>query len=487
MIPNRIPFLRSTTAALALAALLAGCAVGPTYERPAIASPSAWKEAPAAEGWLPAAPADALDRGEWWLLFNDAGLNELAARVQVSNQNIAAAVASYAQATALVREQRAGLFPTVGLSGSAGRSGDRTAGTSSGSSSVGLNVDWAPDVWGRLRAAVGSAQASAQASAADLAAARLSAHGELATNYFSLREADAELALLADTIEGYERSYTIARNRYDAGIAAQSDVLQAQTQLVNTRAERVALERTRATLEHAIAVLVGAAPADFKLPPLAAWTPAVPAVPLGVPSTLLQRRPDIAAAERAVAVANAQIGIERSAYFPSLNLSGSLSRSASRVQDLFSASNTLWSLGLSAAQVLFDAGAIGARVDSAKAGHEAAVARYRQTVLTAFQGVEDQLTATASLAQQEALRREASVAADKTEQQLLNRYRAGQVSYTEVVTAQASALNARRTVLQLGVNRQVAAVGLIQGLGGGWDAGWLAGAGDVPRPSIAAP
>ncbi|MDM0042683.1 efflux transporter outer membrane subunit [Variovorax sp. J22G21] len=473
MTPNRIPFLRSTTTALALAALLAGCAVGPTYERPAIASPSAWKEAPAAEGWLPAAPADALDRGEWWQLFNDAGLNELAARVQVSNQNIAAAVASYAQATALVREQRAGLFPTVGLSGSAGRSGDRTAGTSSGSSSVGLNVDWAPDVWGRLRAAVGSAQASAQASAADLAAARLSAHGELAINYFSLREADAELALLADTIEGYERSYTIARNRYDAGIAAQSDVLQAQTQLVNTRAERVALERTRATLEHAIAVLVGAAPADFKLPPLAAWTPAVPAVPLGVPSTLLQRRPDIAAAERAVAVANAQIGIERSAYFPSLNLSGSLSRSASRVQDLFSASNTLWSLGLSAAQVLFDAGAIGARVDSAKAGHEAAVARYRQTVLTAFQGVEDQLTATASLAQQEALRREASVAADKTEQQLLNRYRAGQVSYTEVVTAQASALNARRTVLQLGVNRQVAAVGLIQGLGGGWDAAWL--------------
>ncbi|MEO5738889.1 MAG: efflux transporter outer membrane subunit [Variovorax sp.] len=473
MTPNRIPFLRGTTTALALAALLAGCAVGPTYERPTIASPSAWKEAPAAEGWLPAAPADALDRGEWWQLFNDAGLNELAARVQVSNQNIAVAVANYAQATALVREQRAGLFPTVGLSGSVGRSGDRTAGTSSGSSSVGLNVDWAPDVWGRLRAAVGSAQASAQASAADLAAARLSAHGELATNYFSLREADAELALLADTIEGYERSYTIARNRYDAGIAAQSDVLQAQTQLVNTRAERVALERTRATLEHAIAVLVGAAPADFKLPPLAAWTPAVPAVPLGVPSTLLQRRPDIAAAERAVAVANAQIGIERSAYFPSLNLSGSLSRSASRVQDLFSASNTLWSLGLSAAQVLFDAGAIGARVDSAKAGHEAAVARYRQTVLTAFQGVEDQLTATASLAQQEALRREASAAADKTEQQMLNRYRAGQVSYTDVVTAQASALNARRTVLQLGVNRQVAAVGLIQGLGGGWDAGWL--------------
>ncbi|RYY84449.1 MAG: efflux transporter outer membrane subunit, partial [Comamonadaceae bacterium] len=320
---------------------------------------------------------------------------------------------------------------------------------------------------------------SAQASEADLAAARLSAVGELAINYFSLREADAELALLADTIEGYERSYTIARNRYEAGIAAQSDVLQAQTQLVNTRAERVALQRSRDTLEHAIAVLIGAAPADFRLPALAAWSPTVPAVPLGVPSTLLQRRPDIAAAERAVAVANAQIGIERSAYYPSLSLGGSLSRSATRVQDLFSASTTLWALGISATQVLFDAGAIGARVDAARAGHEAAVARYRQTVLAAFQNIEDQLTATASLAQQEALRREASAAADKTEQQILNRYRAGQVSYTEVVTAQASALSARRTVLQLQVNRQTAAVGLIQGLGGGWDAGGLTGA--APR------
>ncbi|RZL94408.1 MAG: efflux transporter outer membrane subunit [Variovorax sp.] len=474
MTPKRIPFFHRSTAALALAALLAGCAVGPRYERPAIASPSAWKEAPAAEGWLPAAPADALDRGEWWRLFGDAGLNELAARVQVSNQNIAAAVANYAQATALVREQRASLFPTVGLSGSSrrsGQTGSNSSGTATGASSLSLDVDWAPDVWGRLRTAVGSAQASAQASEADLAAARLSALGELATNYFALREADAELALLADTIEGYERSYTIARNRYEAGIAAQSDVLQAQTQLVNTRAERVALQRTRATLEHAIAVLIGASPADFELPALAAWTPAVPAVPLGVPSTLLQRRPDIAASERAVAVANAQIGIERSAYFPSLSLGGSLSRSATRVQDLFSASTTLWALGISATQVLFDAGAIGARVDAARAGHEAAVARYRQTVLTAFQNIEDQLTATASLAQQEALRREASAAADKTEQQILNRYRAGQVSYTEVVTAQASALSARRTVLQLQVNRQTAAVGLIQGLGGGWDAG----------------
>ena len=456
--------------AIAAAASLTACAVGPAYERPTVVSPAAWKEAPAAEGWLPAAPADALARGDWWTLFDDAGLNALAARVQVSNQNIALAVANYAQARALVRENQASLFPTVSLSGSASRSGNRTAGTASGSADVALGADWAPDLWGRLRLSVDSAQAQAQASEADLAAARLSAIGEMASSYFSVREADAELAILATTIEGYERALTIARNRYEAAIVPQSDVLQAQTQLVNTRADRVALQRTRDTYEHAIATLVGVSPAEFHIEPLAAWTPVVPSVPLGVPSTLLERRPDIASAERAVAAANAQIGIERSAYFPSLSLSASLGRSSSRVSDLFNASNTLWSFGLSAAQVLFDAGAIAARVDYAKAGQEAAAARYRQTVLTAFQSIEDQLTATASLAQQEVLRREASAAADKTEQQLLNRYRAGQVSYTDVITAQASALSARRTVLQLLVNRQTAAVTLIQGLGGGWQA-----------------
>jgi len=463
--------------ALALAAVLAGCAVGPAYEVPGAAMPAGWKEQKTAEGWLPAAPADALDRGEWWKLFGDATLDELAARVQVSNQNIAAAVANYAQAQALVRGERAALFPTVSLDGSGRRSGN-IGGTSNASNafSATLGVDWAPDVWGRLRQAVSSAQANAQASEADLASARLSAVGDLATNYFSLREADAEIVLLDQTIEGYQRAFEITSNRYKAGIAAQTDVLQAQTQLVNAQAERVGLQRTRATLEHAIAMLMGVAPADFSLP-AAQWTPTVPGIPAGVPSTLLQRRPDIAAAERAVAAANAQIGIARSAYFPNFGLSASVGSSASRVKDLFNASNTLWALGLSVAQVVFDAGAIGASVDSAKAAHEASVARYRQTVLTAFQAVEDQLTAGAALAQQEGLRREASAAADKTEQQLLNRYRAAQVSYTEVVTAQAAALSARRTLVQLQVNRQTAAVALIQALGGGWQAGW---AGETP-------
>ncbi|MES2532661.1 MAG: efflux transporter outer membrane subunit [Pseudomonadota bacterium] len=467
------PSLRVLALALATVGSLTACAVGPAYQQPTVQSPAAWREAKAAEGWVPAAPADALDRGEWWRLFGDAELDALAARVQISNQNIAAAVASYAQAQALVREQRAGLFPSVSASGSATRSGNRSGGTATGGASAGVSASWTPDVWGRLGLAVSSAEADAQASEADLAAARLSAIGELAANYFSLREADAELALLSATLEGYERSLTIARNRYEAGIAAQSDVLQAQTQLINTRAERVALERTRTAYEHAIAVLVGAAPADFQLTPAARWSPIVPSVPLGVPSTVLQRRPDIAAAERAMASANAQIGIARAAYYPSFGLSASLSRSSSRVSDLFSASNTLWSVGLSAAQVLFDAGAIAASVDAARASYDGSVARYRQTVLTAFQTVEDQLTATASLAQQEQLRREASAAADKTEQQILNRYRAGQVSYTDVVTAQASALSARRTVLQLQVNRQTAAVTLVQALGGGWEATWL--------------
>ncbi|GAA4333557.1 efflux transporter outer membrane subunit [Variovorax defluvii] len=460
-------------ATMALACLLAGCAVGPAYERPSSAMPAAWKEAPPAEGWLPAAPADALDRGEWWKLFGDPVLDRLADRVRISNQNIAAAVANYAQAQAVVREQRAALFPSVSASGSVRRSGARNT-TPATSAGAGLQADWAPDVWGRLRQAVSGAQASAQASEADLASARLSAVGELATNYFSLREADAELRILDVTLEGYQRSLEIARNRYNAGIAAQTDVLQAQTLYVNTQAERVALRRNRDTLEHAIAVLVGATPAEFELP-AAEWTPVVPGIPTGVPSSLLQRRPDIAAAERDVAAANAQIGVARSAYFPNFGLSAALDSSASRVGDLFKASSTLWSLRLSVAQTVFDAGAIGARVDQARARQEAAVARYRQTVLGAFQDVEDQLTAGASLAQQERLRREASLAADRTEQQFLNRYRQGQVDFTDVVTAQVSALNARRALLQLQVNRQNAAVALIQALGGGWQAGAMDG------------
>jgi NodT family efflux transporter outer membrane factor (OMF) lipoprotein len=464
--------------AAACAALLSACAAGPDYQRPASASPAAFKEAPAADaGWFAAAPADALDRGPWWRPFGDADLDALVEQVEVSNQNIATAVASYAQARALVREQRAALFPQVSLDGSAGRSGGGGSGNTTATSlrgastnlQLGVGASWEPDLWGRLGRGVESAQASAQASDADLAAARLSAQSEVATNYFSLRDADTELALLRSTVEGYERALTITQNRYNAAIAPKTDVLQAQTQLANARADLSALVNQRAQSEHAIAVLLGKAPAEFTLP-VKAWNMAVPAVPLALPSELLQRRPDIASAERAVAAANAQIGIQRSAYFPSLSLSASYGNAGSRVSDLFGASTSLWSIGLSVAQTLFDAGATRARVEGAEAARDASVARYRQTVLVAFQEIENQLSATRALSEQAELRRTASEAADLTEQQLLNRYKAGQVSYTDVVTAQASALSARRTLSQLASSRQAAAIGLIVALGGGWHA-----------------
>ncbi|HEX8407049.1 MAG TPA: efflux transporter outer membrane subunit, partial [Duganella sp.] len=328
---------------------------------------------------------------------------------------------------------------------------------------------WEPDIWGRLRAGTNSARANLQASEADLAAARLSAQGELATNYFLLRQTDAEKALLDATTEGYERVLQITQNRFDAGVTAKSDLLQAQTQLANARIDQVSLVNQRANLEHAIAVLLGKAASDFALAP-APWNVVVPDVPAGVPSTLLQRRPDIAAAERSVAVANEQIGIARAAYFPSLNLTGSYGVGSNAASGLFNASNSLWSLGLSAAQTLFDAGAITARVAGAEASRDAAIARYRQTVLTAFADVENQLSATRALAQQQGLRRVASEAADQVEAQMLNRYRAGQVGYTDVVTAQTTALNARRALVQSQADRQTVAIALIQSLGGGWHA-----------------
>jgi len=451
--------------AVALALLLsaAGCAVGPTYQRPAFTAPLAYQQA---AGWVVAAPADALDRGPWWALFGDPLLDQLAAQVTVSNQNVAAAAAAYAQARALLAEQRAALFPVVSLSGGASRSDSGNGPRNSFQASIGAS--WEPDVWGRLRTATDGAAASAQASAADLASARLSAQGELAVAYFGLRQTDGQRALLADTITGYERSLQITRNRYTAGVAARTDVLQAETQLANAQADAIGLARTRAQFEHAMAVLVGKTPAEFALPPLADWRATVPEVPIAVPSTLLQRRPDIAAAERRVATANAQIGIAQSAFYPSLGLNASAGVGASAVSSLFNASSLLWSLGVSAAQTLFDAGATRERVNAASAATDAAVARYRQTVLVAFQDVEDQLAATRVLAQQEALRRQAADAAAQVQAQVQRRYEAGQVSYTEVVTAQATALSARRALVQLMADRQTTAVALIQALGGGW-------------------
>ena len=474
---NTIPLPRVSPvwAAALLALALGGCAVGPNYQRPTAPDVSSFKEA---KGWVPAAPADALDRGPWWQLFGDPVLDQLAARVEVSNQNVAAAVASYAQARALVRQQQASLFPTVSLTGGASRSGSnsgsgsasRTNGGVGNNFQIGMGASWEPDVWGRLGRAVDSASASAQASAADLASATLSAQGELAVNYLSLRQTDAQKVLLDDTIAAYQRALDITQNRYQAGIVAKTDLLQAQTQLITTQSTAAGLLRQRAQFEHAIAVLVGEAPGNFSLPPTA-WNPVVPEVPVGLPSTLLQRRPDIAAAERRVAAANEQIGIAKSAYYPSLPLSASYGFGASQVAELFSAASSVWAIGLSATQLVFNAGATGAKVEGSEAAYAQTVAQYRQTVLTAFQNVEDQLAATRVLLTQQDLLRQASQAADQVEQQLLNQYRSGQVSYSNVITAQATALNARSALVLAAANRQTTAVALIQSLGGGWQAG----------------
>jgi NodT family efflux transporter outer membrane factor (OMF) lipoprotein len=452
---------------LPFALALAGCgSLAPKYEVPAVDTPVAFKQAQG--GWVRAAPADALQRGPWWELFNDQALNALASQVEVTNQNVAAAAAAYAQARALTQEQRASLFPQVSLDAGASRS--RTGGNTPPRSSyqVEMGGSWEPDVWGRLRLGVQGARAGEQASQADLAAATLAAQGELAVNYFGLRESDLLRTSLSETVKGYERSLEIARNRYDVGVSGRTDVLQAETQLANARADLLTVERQRAQFEHAVAVLLGKAPAHFSLPPDAQWRPRVPEIPLEVPATLLQRRPDIAAAERRVEQANTQIGVQRAGYFPDIRLSGSAGFSAASIGELFNASSLVWALGASLAQTVFDAGATSARVSGAKAGLEEAAARYRQTVLTAFQGVEDQLVALRVLEQQQGLRQEAWQAAELVEQQVLNRYRSGLVSFTEVVTAQATAASARRALVQVQTDRQVAAVALVQALGGGW-------------------
>jgi NodT family efflux transporter outer membrane factor (OMF) lipoprotein len=480
--------MTKTSAFLLATTLLAGCAVGPNYVRPSAPTPLAFKEA---QGWQPAQPADASPRGEWWAVFDDPVLDQLERQVVISNQNLAAAEAAYRQATAAVAEQRAALFPTVDLTGSGTRSSRATTpvittspGGGGGGSAPGTGVSgagagarnnfqlsgsasWEPDLWGKIRRQIEGAKAQAQASEADIANARLSAQSQLAIDYFQLR-ADDEIKRLTDTtIEGYRRSLQISQNRYNTGVTAKGDVLTAQTQLANAEAQSADLVRQRQALEHAIAVLTGQPPANLTIAP-AAWTLKVPDVPPEVPSELLQRRPDIAASERAMAAANAQIGVQISAFFPTVTLSGQGGFASSSLGSLIGASTSFWSLGASAAQTLLDFGARSARVHQARAGYDQAVAQYRQTVLSAFQEVEDDLVASRVLAQEAPLRTEASNAADGAETIALNQYHAGLADYTTVVVAQAAALNARQTLVSTQASRLTTAVQLITAMGGGW-------------------
>jgi len=460
---------------------LAGCSLAPHYARPDVAPAPAWKPV---DGWQPANPSDQAPRADWWSGFGDATLDDLIVRAHAHNQTIAQAAATYRQARAATREARASLFPTVSASGSVTHSesgGSRTivtngvasagGGSAQTSYRVGLDGSWQPDLFGQIANTVNSARATEQARRADLASAQLAIDGELATDYLGLRATDAQIASLSATVAAYQRSLQIATNRYNAGIAPHSDVFQGQSQLASAQSDLEGQKRTRAQFEDAIATLIGENAAAFTLPAVAGWTPATPDVPVAVPSTLLERRPDIAAAERQVAAANAQIGVDRAAFFPVLALTGSGGFNNNTLSGLFSSAASLWSVGASLAQTLFDGGARRARVAADRAAYDAAVANYRQVTLTAFQDVQDNLAATAILARQEALLRAASVAADRSEASVRFQYQSGIVVFTDVVSAQATALSARRALIQIQSDRQTTAVALVQALGGGWQAG----------------
>lgn len=474
-----------SSACLALA--LSACSLAPPASTPAVPVPAAWKAQPQAPaGWVSADAAQAWAQGQWWRLWDDPTLHALMARANAHNPTLQAAAASVRQAEALLAQQQAARWPTLGLGGNQQRAGGDARATG-GSGALNLTASWAPDLWGRVADSARAQGANVQASRADLAAARLSVQASLALAYFALRTADAEIALLDGIIDAYARSAAITRHRYDAGVAARTDTLQAQSTLDNARASREALARSRALGEHAVALLVGEPPAAFGLPAVPDWQAAMPAVPAGVPAALLLRRPDVAAAERAVAAANARIGVARAAWFPNLTLSAAAGAGGAHLLDVIAAPQLAWSLGLSLAQTLFDAGARQAAEEQALAAHAQATALYRQRALAAMKEVEDQLATQHSLARQISHARANADTAARIERQMLNRYQAGLSAYTEVVTAQASALGARRALMQLALQQQQAAVALAQALGGGWQAPWADGDTDAAHAAPPAP
>ncbi|MCL2656000.1 MAG: efflux transporter outer membrane subunit [Betaproteobacteria bacterium] len=465
-----MPSLRFHLAPLACAAtLLCSCAVGPDYVRPSTPTPAEYKEA---QGWQPATPQDEIPRGNWWGVFKDATLDGLMHEVDINNLNVQAAEAQYRQAQALTDQASAALFPVIQASVGETRSTGALSSTQHGSTqnnfSALLNASWELDVWGKLRRGREAAEASAEASAADFESARLAARAQLATSYFQLRVLDAQRQLLEETTLAYERALKITRNQFASGVVTKADVAQAESQLYSTRASLLDTKLARAQTEHAVALLVGKAPADFSLAD-AELTDTTPEVPPGLPSTLLQRRPDIAAAERRMAASNAQIGVAVAAFYPSLTLSASGGYQSSSFSDWFSLPNRVWSLGPQFAATLFDGGARSAAQRQSEAAYDAVVANYRQTVLTAFQEVEDNLVALRMLTQEQTNQTAARNAARVSLNIVSNQYRAGTVTYLNVVQAQTTLLSAENTLLNTRNRRLAASVGLIKALGGGWE------------------
>ena len=475
--------MRQITVLLCLVSL-AGCMVGPDYQRPPPASPPTAEFKEAGVDFVLATPRDTVDRGPWWRVYSDPELDRLAAQVDISNQTLKVSEANYRVARALVRQDQSGLYPTITATGSAQQTGRGSGASSTTTAIVATNqngnvtssvsqysgggaLNWEIDVWGSIRRTIESDSAAAQASAGDLAAARLSAQADVAINYFSLRISDQRTQLYQATVAAYARSLQIVQNQVDAGIASRVDLAQAQTIYQQARSLLVAEAINRALFEHALAVLVGKTPAEFSVEP---GSPPrdIPTVDAGVPSTLLERRPDIAAAERLMQSANAKIGVAQAAYYPNISLGAAITFLSGGLGTLLQLGSSVWSVGPQLAATLFDGGARAAQVEGARASYDASVATYRQTILTAFQQVEDALVQQRILVQQEQVQRAAVAAARDAERLSLNQYREGTVPYTTVVQTQTSALSAEQTLLNIRLNRLVASANLVKALGGGW-------------------
>ena len=469
---------RRAQALAAAAIVLSGCAVGPDYRRPALTVPADFKEA---REWKQADPRDNFDRGRWWSMYGDPVLDELEAGIEVASQNLRLAEAQYRAAQGLATQAESALWPVLTASASITRShsgsgqttvapgGAVVSGGTSTTRNAALAASWEVDLWGGLRRAAEVGHEAARASHADLEAARLSLQSQLATDYFQLRAADVTRRLLDETILAYEKSAQITRNQYAAGIVAKSDVFIADEQLQATRAQAIDVQIGRAQLEHAIAILIGKAPADFTLAP-AGLDARLPSVPLGLPSDLLERRPDVAAAERRVARANAQVGVATAAFFPTLTLAAQGGFQSRTSQNWFSAPNRYWSIGPALAATLLDFGKRRGVSEQARAQYDEAVATYRQTVLTSFQAVEDNLAALRLLEAEAAAQQAAVDQARQVVELTRNQYKAGTVSYLNVVTVQATALADERAAVSIEQRRFTASVALVAALGGGWSA-----------------
>jgi NodT family efflux transporter outer membrane factor (OMF) lipoprotein len=461
---------------------LAGCTVGPKYVRPGAPTPATYKEqVPAssqgADQWQPANPADQAIRGDWWEIFGDPELNKLEEQIATSNQTLKVAEARFRQARAAIRFNRASQFPTISTAPTASYVKNTEYSTSfpsklqeanRGDFVLPFDLSYELDLWGRVRRSVAAAREEAQATAGDYETAKLSLEAELAMDYFELRSADAQKQLLDDTVKAYTDNVQLTTNRFKGGVAPRADVAQAQTQLDTTRVQDTDVTVQRAQFEHAIAILIGKPPAEFTLPaaPLS-YQP--PNIPVGLPSELLQRRPDIAAAERRVAEANQQIGIARAAYFPTVTLNGTAGFAGTTASNWFSWPASFWAVGPGLAETLFDAGRRRANSESARAGYDAAVASYRQTSLTGFQEVEDNLAALRIL-ENEAQQQQQAVASAKDSLQLFtNRYRGGVDTYLQVITAETTELANERNAIDILRRRMDASVLLVKALGGGWD------------------